>query len=208
MPIEANPAAADNQGCDARSVNGDRSISDWSPFQFYISSSPTSFPQATWLARNCALFLTHPPRASSHPPTPSLPRQASFHGDAPLAHGEGLLYFLSTPSFTNAAWSSPTARIEGAPSACAASASKGGDQAASSLPSARVARAQRVNHEACSPRPRWQGSGRHSVRASVTTYTSPAPALRRALAHSWAVVPVVMTSSISSTRLSMTSAGR
>ncbi len=28
--------------------------------------------------------LTRPPQASSHPPTPRLPRQASFHGDAPL----------------------------------------------------------------------------------------------------------------------------
>jgi ribosomal protein S12 methylthiotransferase len=28
--------------------------------------------------------LTHPPQASSHPPTPHLPGQASFHGDAPL----------------------------------------------------------------------------------------------------------------------------
>ena len=27
---------------------------------------------------------TRPPQASSHPPTPRLPRQASFHGDAPL----------------------------------------------------------------------------------------------------------------------------
>jgi len=28
--------------------------------------------------------LTRPPQAPSHPPTPRLPRQASFHGDAPL----------------------------------------------------------------------------------------------------------------------------
>ena len=33
---------------------------------------------------DCAAHLTHPSQTSSHPPTPRLPRQASFHGDAPL----------------------------------------------------------------------------------------------------------------------------
>ena len=33
---------------------------------------------------DCAANLTRPPQTSSHPPTPRLPRQASFHGDAPL----------------------------------------------------------------------------------------------------------------------------
>ncbi|HLG44180.1 MAG TPA: M20/M25/M40 family metallo-hydrolase [Nitrospirales bacterium] len=39
---------------------------------------------AAGLARATTLNSTRPPRALSHPPTPRLPGQASFHGDAPL----------------------------------------------------------------------------------------------------------------------------
>ena len=85
----------------------------------------------------------HPGRVIT-PTRPKPARQASFHGDAPFTRGEGLLYPHSFHLFhVSAVWFPSTARIEGAHSDRAASASKGGNHAASSLFSPRVARAGR-----------------------------------------------------------------
>jgi len=82
-----------------------------------------------------------PLRALSHPPapgaiTPTHPKpagQASFRGDAPFPRGEGLLCPHSFHSFlVSAVWFPSTARIEGAHSDRAASASKEGNQTARS----------------------------------------------------------------------------
>jgi len=97
-------------------------------------------------------------RALFHPRTPGVvapthpapARQALLHGDAPLTRGEGLLYPYSFHSFlVSAVWFPSTARIEGAHSDRAASASKEGNQTArSSFHPARCA-SMGINKAAC-----------------------------------------------------------
>ena len=87
----------------------------------------------------------YPPATGVAAPTRPAPAEtgASPQGHA-LPGGEHTLSRLPFyPFLVSAVWSPPTARIERAPSECARSASKEGDQTASSFLSVRALRARR-----------------------------------------------------------------
>ena len=99
-----------------RSVKGDRLGIGLSPFNLYLSGERSSLRAAARSPFNCALFLTHPPRASFAPTHPAPAETgASPLGRASFPWREPSSRLSFILSLVSAVGSPTTARIERAP---------------------------------------------------------------------------------------------